>query len=156
MTPIDAAMVTTSTPGSAKVPLLAAVWASSTVTAVLSTATLGATLSTTRSKVVVVSAPSLSVAVIVTVWLSSGPSLVSKLQLQVSSKLPVIDPTEAVRMTVSSPTSSKVPLLFAVCASSTVTSALFAPTVGATFRTSTLRVLAAKVPSSSAAVPLMV
>ena len=65
--PTDADRPTVSAPGSESVPVFEAVDASFTVTAALSAATLGATLSTIRSNVVMVAAPSLSIAVIVTV-----------------------------------------------------------------------------------------
>ena len=64
--PIDAVSVTTSSPGSLQVPVFAAVAPSLTVTVALLRAALGATLFTTRLNVVVETAPSLSVAVIVT------------------------------------------------------------------------------------------
>ncbi len=70
-TPTEAVRATVSRPGSPNVPVLLAVWASLTVTVALSAATLGATLLTTSSKVVVLDAPSVSVAVIVTIWLWS-------------------------------------------------------------------------------------
>ena len=65
--PVEAVNVTTSSPGSLQVPVFAAVAPSLTVTVALLRATLGATLLTTKLNVVVVAAPSLSVAVIVTV-----------------------------------------------------------------------------------------
>ena len=68
---------TVSSPGSETVPLFVAVSASSIVTVSSSASTAGATLFTTSSKLAVVCAPSLSVAVTVTVWLWSGPSLVA-------------------------------------------------------------------------------
>ena len=73
-------------------------------------ATIGSTLSTTRLKPVLTAAPSLSVAVIVTVWVSSGPSGSLKVQLQVPSPLSNTVPTEAVSATVSTPGSENVPL----------------------------------------------
>ena len=65
--PTDAVTVTTSSPGSLNVPAFVAVWPSLTVLVALFAATLGATLLTIRLNVVVVAAPSLSVAVTVTV-----------------------------------------------------------------------------------------
>ena len=65
--PTDVVSVTTSSPGSLQVPVFAAVAPSLTVTVALLRATLGATLLTTKLNVVVETAPSLSVAVIVTV-----------------------------------------------------------------------------------------
>ena len=65
--PIDAVIATVSKPGSLNVPEFVAVAPSLTVTVALLRATLGATLLTTRLNVVVETAPSLSVAVIVTV-----------------------------------------------------------------------------------------
>ena len=65
--PTEAETLTTSAPGSENVPVLAAVAPSLTVTEALSAATLGATLTTVKANVVVENAPSLSVAVIVTV-----------------------------------------------------------------------------------------
>ena len=85
--------------------MLPAAVASLTVTLALSTATLGATFTTVSSNEVVVSAPSLSVAVMVTVWLSSGPSVGVYDQLQVPLPLSVIVPMDAARLTVSLPTS---------------------------------------------------
>jgi len=71
------------------------------VTVALSVAITGATLFTIRSNVVVAGTPSLSVAVIVTVWLSSGPSVVSNDQLQVpAASFLVTAPTEEVMVTV--------------------------------------------------------
>ena len=67
MVPTEADKLTASAPGSENVPVFEAVDASLTVTVPLSAATLGATLSTIRSNVVMVAAPSLSVAVMVTV-----------------------------------------------------------------------------------------
>ena len=74
---MEEVITTVSSPTSAKVPELVAVFDSLTVTVGLFAATVGATLLTTNAKVVVLVAPSLSVAVIVTVCDSSGPSLVS-------------------------------------------------------------------------------
>jgi hypothetical protein len=74
----------------------------------------GATLLTTKAKVVEEEAPSLSVAVTVTVWLSAGPSTAPKLQVHVPL-LWVTLPTLAVMTTVSrTPGSENEPLLVAV------------------------------------------
>ena len=133
--PIEADSVTSSTPGSLNVPEFEAVSASLTVTLALSAATLGATFSTIRANVVDVAAPSLSAAVIVTIWLSSGPSLVSNDQLQVPLPLSITVPTEADSVTSSTPGSLNVPVFSAVSASLTVTPALSAATLGATLLT---------------------
>ena len=85
--------------------MLPAAEASLTVTLALSAATLGATFTTVSSNVVVAWAPSLSVAVMVTVWLSSGPSAGVYDQVHVPLPLSMIEPTEAARLTVSLPTS---------------------------------------------------
>ena len=99
-------------------------------------ATAGATLSTTSEKVVLV-VVCVSSAVIVTVRLSSGPSVVWKLQLQVPAAFVpacVIVPMEADRLTVSPAfASDHVPVLAAESPSSTVTVAFPAATDGATF-----------------------
>ena len=71
--PIEAVMAAESSPASLNAPVLHAVEASFTVTVVLSTDNIGAKLVTTSSKLVVVAAPSESVAVMVTTWLI-GPS----------------------------------------------------------------------------------
>ncbi len=65
-------------------------------------------------------APSLSVAVIETVWESSGPSVVSNDQLQAPSPRSTIVPAEAVRVTASPPGSEYVPVLVAVAPSAMV------------------------------------
>ena len=85
--------------------MLLAAEASLTVILELSAAAVGATFSTIRANVVDVAAPSLSVAVMVTVWLSSGPSAGVYDQLQAPLPLSVIVPTEAARLTVSAPMS---------------------------------------------------
>ena len=79
---------------------------------------------TVRLKVVWVLAPSLSVAVMVTVPLLSGPSVVAYDQLQVPGLVLdwVTAPTEAVMVTVSLPGSEKVPVLAAVWPSLTASS----------------------------------
>ena len=88
---------------------------------------------TVNSNVVLLTAPSLSVAVMVTVWLCSGPSLVSHDQFQVPFALSVTVPIEAVSMTLSVPGSLAVPLLVAVWPSFTATAALtLALGIGAT------------------------
>src|SRR5262249_33757789 len=91
---------------------------------------VGGTLMTTRLKVTPVEAPSLSVAVIVTVWLWAGPSVVLNDQFQVPSTFSVTVPTEAIKVTMSTPGSLHVPVLLAVWPSSTVTPALSRVTVG--------------------------
>jgi hypothetical protein len=92
---------------SANVPVFIAVSPSSTVTVALSTPSVGATLLTVSANVVVLTAVKLSVAVIVTVWVSSGPSVVGYDQLQVPLSVPVwvTVPTDAVMVTVSPPVS---------------------------------------------------
>src|SRR5262245_3453005 len=96
---------------------------------------VGATLLTTRLKVVLLLAPSESVAVMVTVALSSGPSAVLNDQLQVPLAFLTTVPLEALSVTTSAPGSPQVPLLEAVCPSLTVTVALLAATLGATLLT---------------------
>ena len=80
----------------------------------------------------VLKSPSLSVAVITTVWPSSGPSLESNSQDQVPLRVPtwLTVPMEAVTETTSSPVPEKVPELAADCPSLTVTVALSAATEG--------------------------
>ena len=73
--PIEALRVTRSAPASAQVPVFTAVWPSPTLTAPAD-ATVGATLVTLSAKMATEEAPSLSVAVRVTVWFWSGPSVV--------------------------------------------------------------------------------
>ena len=65
--PIEEVITTVSSPASSNVPELVAVLPSLTVTVAVFAATVGATLLTTSAKVVVEVAPSLSVAVMVTV-----------------------------------------------------------------------------------------
>src|SRR5262245_30825912 len=86
-------------------------------------AMVGATLLTVRVKVVVVTRPTLSVAVMVTVVEASGPSAGVYDQLQVPSALFwVTVPREAVSVTVPLPSaSSKLPLLAAGEVSLTIT-----------------------------------
>ena len=112
--PTDAVSVTSSAPGSENVPVLDAVWSSIISTVALSAAMLGARLFTTNSKVVVLESPSLSAAVIVTVWDSTGPSLVSNDQLHVPSSLATMFPADALSVTSSMPESANVPVLNAV------------------------------------------
>src|SRR2546421_2839055 len=89
-------------------------------------ATEGGTLLTTRLKVLVDWAPSLSVALIVTVWLCPGPFVGRNDQDQVPLLVPVwvTEPTEAEMVTTSAPTSANVPVLDACEPSLTVTVAL--------------------------------
>src|SRR4051812_46755306 len=72
---------------------------------------VGAALSTTSWKLVTVVAPSLSVAVIVTSCDSAGPPWVANDHDQLPSAFFVTDPTEAVRLTASWPTSDQKPVL---------------------------------------------
>ena len=98
-----------------------AVLPSSTVTVAEVAATVGATLLTVRSNVVVATDPLLlSVAVMVIVAESSGPSLVLYDQLQASSTTESV-PSDAVRVTVEMSAAVNVPVLEAVLPSSTVT-----------------------------------
>src|SRR4051794_28312447 len=96
-------------------------------------AMVGATLLTVSAKVVVVTPPLPSLAVIVTVWPWPGPSVVPKDQLHVPLLVPVFEivPTDAVIVTAVLSTSEYVPLLAAVEPSLTVTLALSAATTGA-------------------------
>ena len=93
---------------------------------------------TTRSNVIFVVAPSLSSAAMVTVWLSSGPSVVSNDQLQVPSLLSSTVPTDAVSVTSSSSGSEIAPVFVAVCPSSTVTVARSALMSGGSLTSPTL------------------
>src|SRR4051794_33822077 len=91
-------------PGSVMVPVNVAIPFSS-IAATGSSVTLAATFLTTRLNSVVADALSSSVAVIVTVWLSVGPSIVSNDQVQVPSPLSATVPTDADKVT-GSPASS--------------------------------------------------
>src|SRR4051794_36933770 len=93
--PTDAVTETVSWPGSEKRPSFVAVCPSFTVRAAWVTATVGATLLTTRLNAVVDTAPSLSVAVMVTAWDWTGPSLAEKDQVQEPSAFSTTVPTEA-------------------------------------------------------------
>ena len=99
-------------------------------------ANTGARLFTTRAKVVVPTPPSLSVAVRVTVWLLSGPSVVVNDQDHVPFAFFTTVPADAVKATVSAPTSDQVPLLAATWPSFTVTEAPPATTGTTLFTTS--------------------
>ncbi len=76
----------------------------------------GSTLLTTSSKLAWLTPPSPSSAVIVTLWLCTGPSVTSKLHVHVPSSFLVTVPTDAERVSVSEslPGSDHVPLLWAV------------------------------------------
>ena len=128
--PIDEPLADRIGAGSLDVKFNVYVAASLTVAAP-SMVSVGATLSTIKSNVTDVYAVPSS-AVIVTVCDSSGPSLVLNDQDQFPPPESVAVPTDAERVNVSdTSTSLKVPLLLAVCPSSTVAKELFAETVGA-------------------------
>src|SRR5206468_1250554 len=121
--PTDAVRVTASAPGSDHVPVIEAVPPSATVAEAALAATDGATLLTSSVKLAEVLAPSLSVAVMATVRLSSGPSAGTSNHDQVPSASLTRVPTEAVRVTSSAPGSDQVPLIEARLPSDTVTEA---------------------------------
>lgn len=138
-------------PGSLKVALTAWIWPEKMAASAPAT-TVGATLFTVSPKVTDDDAPSLSVAVMVVVWLSAGPSTAPRLQVQAPLlPLPWLTlPTLAVIITLSGrPGSEKVPLLAAVCPSSTVTLALFAVSVGVRLLTTWGKVTESEAPSLS-------
>src|SRR4051794_7307178 len=100
---------------------------------------VGSTLLTVNANVVDVTPPCPSSAVIVTIWLWFGPSVVPKLQDQVPAAL-VPDlttvPTDALSATVSPALASlHVPVFVAVWPSITVREGLLATTAGALFVT---------------------
>ena len=121
--------------GSLNVPVLAAATPAIVLTLALSAATAGGRLVTVSPKVVVTAAFTPSLAEMVTVCESSGPSVVAKLHDQVPAPLFCVSvPTEAVTVTVALPlASAKVPVLPAVWPSPTVTVAVSAATVGGEF-----------------------
>ena len=97
--------------------------------------TEGVTLRATSANVVaaaLLDAPLLSLAVMVTVWLCAGPSVVPYDQLHVPSERFTTEPTDALRVT-SSPASwsDHVPVFDALEPSSADTDAASAPTLGA-------------------------
>ena len=100
---METAIVSVSSPGSAQVPVICALWLSFTPYGRGMHRHLGATLLTINSNVVLVCAPSLSVAVTVTVRLSCGPSVVAIDQFHVPSPLSTIVPVETLSVMVSSP-----------------------------------------------------
>lgn len=109
-------------PGSLKVALTAWVWPENMAASAPAT-TVGATLFTVSPKVTDDDAPSLSVAVMVIVWLSAGPSTAPRLQVQAPLlPLPGLTlPTLAVMIALSGrPGSKKLPLLEAVSPSWTL------------------------------------
>src|SRR2546423_7518207 len=107
---------------------MAAVPPSGTVTVGASGATEGATLRTFRPKLTETLAPLLSVPVMVTVRLSSGPSDVGDDHAQVPSAFLTTVPDDAVRVTGWMPLPPQAPVLAAVWPSETVTSAWFTVT----------------------------
>src|SRR5262245_16338967 len=81
--PVEALRVTSSAPGSDHVPVIVAVCPSVTATELAAAATLGGAFSTFSAKPVTLESPSLSVAVMVTICDSSGPSVGVNVQVQV-------------------------------------------------------------------------
>ena len=152
--PAEAVNVTASPPASDHVPVLEAVAPAETVR-FPPLARTGGRFSTTSSKVEVATAPSLSVAVTLTVLLSSGPSAVARLQDQVPLAFLTTVPAETDKVTVSAPGSFQVPVLEAVWPSPTVTGPAEA-TDGATLVTLRENVAVEEAPSLSVAVRVTV
>ncbi len=126
--PCDADKATVSAPTSPNVPLLVATSPASAFSVRISTVMSGTTLLTVNKKSSDEVSPTPSVAVIVTVCESSGPSVVVKLQLQVPSRLSVTTPADAVRLPV--PRSETVPEFMAAWPSSELTVARSTVSVG--------------------------
>ena len=152
--PTEAVRTTESVPGSDQVPVFVAVAPAETLR-LPALARTGGRFSTTRSNAAVAVAPSLSVAVMVTVRPSSGPSAVARLQDQVPLAFLTTVPAEAERVTESAPGSPQVPVLVAVRPSPTVTGPA-AATVGGRLVTVSSKAEVPTAPSLSVAVTVTV
>src|SRR5260370_27215509 len=98
-------------PGSLQVPVMDATTPSGTVTEPALAATEGAPGLTVSAKVLVLLVPLPSVAVMVTVLLSSGPSAVGDDHVHVPSTFWITLPADAVRVTGSMPLPPPTPVL---------------------------------------------
>src|SRR5439155_19245821 len=138
--PTAAANVTTSVPGSPQVPEAVAVSPSLTVKVdPVASDTAGGRLRTTSWNEVEELAPSLSIAVTVTVWDWLGPSLAPKDQDQEPLAFLVTVPTEAASVTTSAPGSPQAPEATAVCPSLTATGVVDTVTPGGTLWTTSAK-----------------